>query len=496
MKIQDKIGIKEFSIISLFIIAYFLIGTITSLNYLFSYTYGKSDTAVWIQQLWCITNQKVPFETLYFQNQIYQVHFTPMAYVYSFAFNFNNRLLLLIIVEAFSYSIAFLPLYLLAYSITESKLFSFILSAVPLFSYLGISQHFYFETLLFPYLCSALFFTHIKKYFLATIFFVFTLGFREYMALPWLFFAIINVLRDRKNKFPYIWICLSLSWVLFYLFFIDKHVGLMHFRYLGEDKQQVITNFFTAPAIWLSSIINLKSFAYFLILLIPMAFISLAGFEILLPILPVVFINLLGKVEMNNFSHYTIIIVPFVIYSALVGFSRIRNYLKIRSTKLNWVVSLSLISFIIFYNLFNVRHFAYKFKESLILKHALQGHASDIRNMFDLIPQRSSIAVADNLTPYFAEREKIYNINTINTYEEKIRPDFVLFDFLYSDEKLYRKILSRGFGVLRESSSNYYNSNILEKKYDESMLRNEFITLDEYILLKKKGSLVLYKLKN
>jgi uncharacterized membrane protein len=99
--------------------------------------------------------------------------------------------MLSVLIEILLFTAAFIPLYLLGYSVTGKKAISFILSAVPFFAFVGNSLHFYFMSLLFPFLSLALLFAHKKRYLLATIFFICTISFREYMALAWLIMGII-----------------------------------------------------------------------------------------------------------------------------------------------------------------------------------------------------------------------------------------------------------------------------------------------------------------
>lgn len=490
---------KEIIAVLAFATGFFVLRLITTLSNISCYYFGKHDTALWLQQFWYIANGKIPFETFAFLNEITHSHFVPAAYCFYYVTYSHYSLLLLVLIEIFFFAVSFIPLYMLGRLVTGEKTISFILSAAPFFAFMGNTQHFYFMSLLLPFLCFALLFIQQKRYALATVFFLCAISFREYMALAWLVLGILFVIKERRNKYGYIWIGASCLWLLFYICFIYTCVTY-HFSYLGASKKDIITTFLSKPLVWISAFANIHLLRNFLSLFLPLGLLSLIGLRMLLPIFPILFLHILSKTPVRACSHYTIFLVPFITYSAFVGYKRVNDYLKNKHERLSRYFSAALCVFVLVYNAPMIRLFAYNVKKSILFNHALKMHTDDVKNISALIPATASLALNNNLTPYFAKREKVYDLEDCVKIKaadilSTIEPEYVLWDFLYADSQIEQTIMRDGWSVLKNTPSRYYESNTLMKKYDGKLLTSRF-PLEKYKLLKQQGSLVLYVLKN
>jgi len=161
---------------------------------------------------------------------------------------------------------------------------------------------------------------------------------------------------------------------------------------------------------------------YFIYLFGPVLLLSAFSPLTLLMALPMFMINLLSSYYYTHDveHYYSATIAPFIYISAIYGFERIHDYVRIRHIKkLLWLramPALILVSSVIFFflksNAFDAR------------KWIITDHHRVIKKVIALIPEHASLSVESKLAVHAAERHELYAFND-HAYDA----DYVLYDF-------------------------------------------------------------------
>jgi uncharacterized membrane protein len=181
---------------------------------------------------------------------------------------------------------------------------------------------------------------------------------------------------------------------------------------LGASPGQVIWGAITRPQFVLRYILSDPDRVRYLThLMAPVAFLSLLDIPTLLPALPVVALNLLSDwhptYALDRF-HYSVTIVPFVVFAAINGIDRLVRSLKQwrnispRFTRIVLTVATVLTSL--------GYHWAFghtPISGHFVLPRAEERHTSAYE-MFRLIPAHASVSAQSHLNPHLSQRPAIY----------------------------------------------------------------------------------------
>jgi len=147
---------------------------------------------------------------------------------------------------------------------------------------------------------------------------------------------LIQFFRSRDWRFGLLLIVIGLAWSVIALGVIipafqpsGSSYYLNRYGRLGSTFAEVLLSPMTKPDIFWSIVSGPKRMAYYGDLLLPLGFLPLLGFEMLLPVLPDIALNTLSAFAPSRTLdyHYAIIAVPFLVLATAWGIDRLARWL-------------------------------------------------------------------------------------------------------------------------------------------------------------------------
>ncbi len=128
-----------------------------------------------------------------------------------------------------------------------------------------------------------------------------------------------------------IWFAFYFFWLLPYLRGGEKSPFLILFSEVGGSPAAILRNIFTRPFYILGVVFKPHKLVYIFRMLVPLAFMPLLSPGILFICLPNLFLNLLADRQdvADIFFQYNAILIPFIFFAGVMGFARLRRFIKI-----------------------------------------------------------------------------------------------------------------------------------------------------------------------
>ncbi|MCK5737722.1 DUF2079 domain-containing protein [bacterium] len=288
-------------------------------------------------------------------------------------------------------------------------------------------------TLAAPFLIYCFYFLYSRKFKLFTLFSIIALSCREDAALLLIMMGVYAFffLKERKAGF---W-TIVLPALYFLIWFKRMQIRTMlglpeydimagadtHWSHMAQTK-----DVWWYPIQFLAKKVNIL---YFIALLGPVAFFSILSPETLLIAAPVLALNLFSSYHYTHLiqHHYSAVIVPFVLISAILGARRIFDWVNkkwgpgkkqrdFRENVISGLLFLLIICSIVFF-----------FKQSNVFdykKWEVTDHHKNIKSVIAEIPADASVSALNAMGPHIANRHEAYvfadNVDEV---------DFVLYDF-------------------------------------------------------------------
>ena len=242
------------------------------------------------------------------------------------------------------------------YSILLSLIFSLAYLLYPPLERANIFD-FHAVVLSTTFLLFMFYFLLVRKYGFSFLFFVLSLLTKEQVALTTIVFGVYTLIisniqfpisnqiknpKFKKTKqnfyFPLLIIGVSIIWFVLSVFYIipifrgGQHFAASRYSDFGESPIRIITGILSNPYSISKYIFRVDTWRYLKFLLNPVAFLPLLSPSELFIALPEFAINLLSKnPNMRNIIyHYTAVITPFVLISAIYAAKRIFEVLQIK----------------------------------------------------------------------------------------------------------------------------------------------------------------------
>ena len=219
----------------------------------------------------------------------------------------------------------------------------------------------------------------------------------------------------------------------FYYFGSGIAQGTGRYDYLGKTFLEIIATLATRPDVVAQHVWIPAKLDFMLGLLAPLAFLPLAGAEILLMALPTLGISLLSDYP-PQFSiqfHYTAALIPFLFFATARGFRRILNWRHATRRALGgFIVAASLTGY--FFSA--PGPFAARFEAE---RYALDAHDLRAYEFLQAIPPRAAVVAQTELAAHLAQRERYYEFPGI--------PDYRQADYLIGDQTRLWYRVHRGF---------------------------------------------------
>lgn len=211
------------------------------------------------------------------------------------------------------------------------------------------------------------------------------------------------------------------------------------YDYLGKSVSEILTTIFTRPDIIFAEISQPLKIAYVLYLIVPLAFLPIAGIEISAISLPTFAYTLLSRYphQQSLGAAYHAPILPFLFFGAVVGLARVLRWKFLQPITL---VAVVFVTSICSYWLEAPGPFARKFQPN---RYALNEHTAIGHRLIALIPPGGIVAAQNELIAYVTNRSVVKEIPLI---------DYRRIDYLLADN-------TRGWYKIHESFWEPYLAN-------------------------------------
>ncbi|MFZ5516454.1 MAG: DUF2079 domain-containing protein [Candidatus Zhuqueibacterota bacterium] len=397
-----------------------------------SFSASVYDLGIMIQTVWNTSQGWLLQESVnmgYPMMRFWMAHwefiYVPIALIYRL---FSSPYTLLIL-HAAVVALGAVPIYKLAYDKSGNGSIAFSFS-VSYLLYPAIQNATLCDvhgvTFAAPFLLFAFYYLQKNKIGLFALFSAIAISCREDSALLILMMGVYAFLILKKRKLGIIVAIVGFSW--FFIWYermaIRSMLGLPEFIIMegAEAHWDHLARLKDDPFYLVSFLAKKYNIRYFIYLFGPVLLLSLFSPMTLLMALPMFAINLLSSYYYTHDveHYYSATIAPFIYISAIYGFEKIQDYLRIRHhKKLPWLRAmpiLILLSSLIFFFLKSNAFDAGKW--------TITDHHRTIKKVIAHIPEQASLSADAKLATHAAERHELYAFND-HAYDA----DYVLYDF-------------------------------------------------------------------
>ncbi|MFH0861141.1 MAG: DUF2079 domain-containing protein [Candidatus Altiarchaeota archaeon] len=441
--------------LTLFAVAYFLLfSTICFLKYV-SFSYGYDLTA-FNQVVWATSHGNLFYSSLYKNNTFLSEHFSPILLLFAFPYKLIPHPLTLLALQTLALTLGVFPLYRIAEAelgVKAALVFSLSYLLYPPLHYLNLAE-FHTEIFAAPLLLYAFYHLRIGSFSRYILFILLAMSCKENIPLVTLMFSFYALYRRMTPKWWVSTFVLSVLW-----FYLATQVVIPHYlgasykfynRYstLGDSPTRMASTLAGSPFKVLGFALMPEKILYLLILLSPLAFLSLASPVILLG-LPIFAQNLLADYRWQYaiYTQYHAALVPFLFLSAVYGVKRLSRFIKMKHL-LVALLAATLVSNLI---ILSVRAPPF----------SLEARDAIAWDMVSLIPSDASVSADHRLTPALSGR---YHLHLFNRGGVPSGTEYLIIDYRNAEWPAVN---------YRESADSYISSwNIIRNESGFLLLQN------------------------
>lgn len=346
------------------------------------------------------------------------VHFDPILAIFAPMYKLYNGPEVLLIIQTIILGLGALAVFLISKNIIKNKGLSLILAASYLFYYPVQRANlfdFHPATLATASLLFVIYFSLIKRYW-SMLFFIF-LSFltKEHVGLIIVFFGLYLFFLKKERKASLFLIFLGL--IVFFLtvdfiipyFRQESHFALKYFGDFGDSPKNVLLGFIKNPLLVLKLFFRKETFIYLESLLISHGLLIIfSPIEFLIG-LPEMMINILSSNSNMRmiYFHYNSLIVPFIIFSAICGLSKINKTDKLKKYTNIILLVFILLNMVSIY-LFNPLPFSF-LKQPYWWGAINQDKLTIIKTWNQKLGDNEKVATTPRLAPFFSGRRYYHN---------------------------------------------------------------------------------------
>mgnify|MGYP001183731466 CR=1 FL=1 len=360
------------------------------------------------------------------------IHFDPILALFAPFYLVVPSVIWLILAQAVALPLASLPIYFLARSATQSQAAAFFWATAYLFSPFVLSAaswDFHPVSLAVPFIALAFLALERQSFRLLLMCCLVLLLCKEHLGLLVAGFGLLWLVRYREFTRSALLMLTGLGgFVLIMKALIrafsptGQHLMLYtdaghisRYGWLGASLEEVFLKLLTQPVETMQHVLfGMDGWLYLLLLLLPLLFLPLIGFELLLPGMADLLANLLSSTPMPRsiFAYHSITLVPVLVVAAIHGSCRIHHCWRRASSELQAfaVVALTLALAWLFFPFFALPGGSGFWAP----KQVLRFHDADYAVVRDLISPEMSVSVQANLGAHFTQRYEAY------IYPEKV----------------------------------------------------------------------------
>lgn len=480
------------------LIAYFFTYLGTGRLFIDSFFYGKEDTAAYVHSIWLLTNLRPDWTlaydgyelSMYFGN-----HFIPAALLYTPVYFLIDNLTASITLEALSFTISAVPLYIAIRELTHHRWTAVMVVLVYLWQLTPVPLHFYFPVLVVPYFACGLLFVQRRQFKLALLCFVFGVMFKEYLGLAVAGLGVVLAGRSATRRLGFILLSFGMVWLVIALATmrsIQPEFPQISYAQFGESIGATDPGFsFQLVGHAMSRVLNEDNVSRWLQLLLPYGFIPLLGIEMLLPVTAVEILNAMAthREPWSATDHHTFIIMPFLVIAAGLGFYRLEQILTRRT--LGRLLFLTAVWAMLFFGLYSgFRYHLYYLRQAYLVRIGFVSHIQDVRYVLRALPPNASVAAVENLEPAFSSRTQLIHMGNLGKHPA----NFVVVDSFYGDFASTNLALleSADPWATQRVEENYRALSVQTKRPSGDDKTLAELASQGYLLADRRGSLMIF----
>lgn len=398
------------------------------------------DLAGYDQAVWLISRFHTPASSIYHLPHYIGDHFEPILYLLSPIYWIWDDARMLLISQAAIAMLGIFPVYGLAKKYLGQ--WSATVFAVAYIFFIGLQYALEFDfhtlTLVTPLLAYVFYFLDKKEYLKYWIFILLVLLCKAAVSIYVIFIGIYALAR-KKWLLGVVTILLGISWYVIATKIMVPYLSHRVYGYvdayhaLGDGPLEIIITIITKPFYTIQILLTpADKLSTFLLLFGSFGLLSFLAPPILILALPMIGEKFLTSDREANWKmwwHYSITILPVLIYSSVIGIKNLSE--KLINYKKD-IISVACCTILIM--VFSISFFYYtRPPRPAPLLHLLQAnyylrrdqHLNKLETILKNIPQNASVATQDVIAPHIAHRKEVYRIKHVLTPET----DYVIMDF-------------------------------------------------------------------
>jgi uncharacterized membrane protein len=377
---------------------------------------GNFDQAVWNT----LHGRILQLTNLQQTNSRLGLHFEPILIPLSLAYLVWSDARTLLLIQTVALALSAIPIYWLGRErlgnwpalgwVTVYLLFP-ALEGANLFE-------FHSNTLAIPFLTFACYYLLHRRYWPFGVCAVLAMACREDVALMVGMMGIYALLvhRDQIGWLVFLGgvgtFCLAVLVLIPHFAYGGATPNVVRYASLGSSPAQAALTLITHPGTALRLLFsNPDKVRYLTHITAPVAFLALLDIPTLLPVLPVVVLNLLSEwsptYALDRF-HYSAPIVSFVVFAAISGTKQLIGWLsRWRNLSPRFTLAVLMIAMMVISLAYHLRFGHTPLSAGFALPQAEARHATAYQ-MFQLIPPNAPLSAQTNLNPHLSQRPVIY----------------------------------------------------------------------------------------
>ncbi|MEN9327840.1 MAG: hypothetical protein RI947_648 [Candidatus Parcubacteria bacterium] len=345
------------------------------------------------------------------------IHFDPILALFSPFYYIHSGPEVLLIGQALCIALGAIPLYLIAAKLTKKKYVAFIF-AISYLLYFPIQRATLFDfhavTMAVPFIFAMMYLALIKRYKASLIFMVLALLTKENVGLVTFMVGLYFFVFQKERKYGLIAMAISAVVFVATVFMIipyyrqAAHFALRYFGDYGDTPGKIILGIFQHPIITVQKILSPDSLTYLQRMLLGNGILILAApLEFLLGLPDLLIILLSSNSNMKAiYFHYSAVLVVFVYFSAIVGYTRIAK-------RVPRIYANSILVIVILLNIWTMYQFnpgpKELVKEPLYLSQYNAKKLKAVQAWSNKLGDSVKVATTPQLAPFFSARQYYYN---------------------------------------------------------------------------------------
>jgi uncharacterized membrane protein len=175
---------------------------------------------------------------------------------------------------------------------------------------------------------------------------------------------------------------------------------LEHYSYLGDSPPAIVLNVVTHPLNTLRILFTPEKLWYLLGMFLPLAFLSLLNWRLLLIMIPLYGVNLLSprKIQWDVYHHYQGLIVPLMLLAAILGIKALARRRALGRATLGWLVAVMLLGTVLSHALYG----------NQVVSWTPDARAIAANELIAEVPADAPIAAGNLIAPHLPARRAIY----------------------------------------------------------------------------------------